>query len=79
MEGEQRAETAQLDILLADAPDLLGAEAAVFDVLVQQPLHVDVIASRTALDASRLLAALSSLEIKGLAVQLPGKHFALAS
>ena len=69
----------QLDVLLAAAPELLSAEAAVFDVLAQQPLHVDVIASRTALDAARLLAALSSLELKGLAVQLPGKHFALTS
>ena len=79
VEGERRAEAEQLDVLLATAPDLLRAEAAVFDVLAPEPLHVDVIAARAALDASRLLAALSSLEIKGLAVQLPGKHFALAS
>jgi DNA processing protein len=79
VEGERRAEVEQLDVLLAAAPDLLAAEAAVFDVLAQQPLHVDVIATRTALDAGRLLAALSSLELKGLAVQLPGKHFALTS
>ena len=79
VEGERRAEAEQLDVLLATAPDLLRAEAAVFDVLAPEPLHVDVIAARTALEAGRLLAALSSLEIKGLAVQLPGKHFALAS
>jgi DNA processing protein len=79
VEGERRAEVEQLDVLLAAAPELLSAEAAVFDVLAEQPLHVDAIASRTALDAARLLAALSSLELKGLAVQLPGKHFALTS
>jgi DNA processing protein len=79
VEGERRADAAQLDVLLSASPDLLSAEAAVFDVLVQQPLHVDAIAARTALEAGRLLAALSSLELKGLAFQLPGKRFALAS
>lgn len=78
-EREQRAVAAQVDAFLASEPDLLGAEARVFDLLVSEPLHVDAIAERTALDAGTLLAALSSLELKGLAVQLPGKHFALAS
>ena len=78
-EGERRAAAAQLDALLGTSAELLGAEASVFDVLTQEPLHVDAIAARTALAPGRLLAALSSLEIKGLAVQLPGKHFVLAS
>ncbi len=40
---------------------------------------MDALAERTRLDAGTLLAALSSLELKGLAVQLPGKHFRLAA
>jgi DNA processing protein len=78
-EREKRAAAAEIDDLFALDPDLLGAEAKIFDLLAPAPLHVDAIAARTALDASTLLAALSSLELKGLAVQLPGKHFALAS
>ena len=78
-EGERRAAAAQLDALLGTSAELLGAEASVFDVLTAEPIHVDAIAARTALEPGRLLAALSSLEIKGLAVQLAGKRFALAS
>lgn len=79
VEGERRAEAAQLDAFFAQSPELLRAEAAVFDLLAAEPLHVDAIAAKTALDASTLLAALSSLELKGLAVQLPGKRFRLAA
>ncbi|MGA2383647.1 MAG: DNA-processing protein DprA [Gemmatimonadales bacterium] len=76
---ERRELAAQVDLAFAGEPDLLDAEAKVFDLLAAEPVHVDVIAERTALDAGTLLAALSSLELKGLAVQLPGKQFALAS
>ena len=75
---ERRELVAQVDLALGGEPDLLGAEAKVFDLLATEPVHVDVIAERTALEPGTLLAALSSLELKGLAVQLPGKHFALA-
>ena len=75
---ERRELAAQVDLAFASEPDLLGAEAKVFDLLAPEPLDVDSIAERTALDAGTLLAALSSLELKGLAVQLPGKQFVLA-
>jgi len=75
---ERRELVAQVDLALGGEPDLLGAEAKVFDLLAAEPVHVDVIAERTALEPGTLLAALSSLELKGLAVQSPGKHFALA-
>ncbi len=77
-ERERREIVEQVDAFLAEERDLLGAEAKVFDLLAKKPQHVDAIADRTALDAGTLLAALSSLELKGLAVQLPGKQFALA-
>ena len=79
LEAERRADAEQLDALLEGSRDLLAAEAQVFDVLGAVPLHVDAIAGRTRLDPGTLLAALSSLELKGLAVQLPGKHFRLAA
>ncbi len=79
VEGERQAAAAEIADLFSDQTDLLRAEARVFDLLGAEPLHVDAIAARTRLDAGTLLAALSSLELKGLAVQLPGKHFRLAA
>jgi DNA processing protein len=79
VDGERRADALQLEALLGDDRDLLAAEAQVFDALRAEPAHVDAIAAMTRLDAGTLLAALSSLELKGLAVQLPGKQFRLAA
>ena len=74
----KRELTAQVDLAFGAEPGLLEAEARVFDLLTDDPLHVDAIAERAALEPGALLAALSSLELKGLAVQLPGKQFALS-
>ena len=60
-------------------PELARAEALVFDVVTPDPVHVDAIAERAGMDHPTLLAALSSLEIKGLVAQVPGKRFRLAS
>jgi DNA processing protein len=59
--------------------ELTGAEATLYDLLTTRPVHVDVLADRSRLEPGLLLAALSSLELQGLAQQLPGKHFALAA
>ena len=59
--------------------ELTGAEATLFDLMSPDPVHVDDIATRAALDPGLLLAALSTLELQGLVRQLPGKRFALAS
>jgi DNA processing protein len=64
---------------LAALSGLAHAEAQVFDVVTPDPVHVDRIAERAGLDHPTLLAALSSLEIKGLVLQVPGKRFQLAS
>jgi DNA processing protein len=58
---------------------LAAAEATVFDVVTPDPVHVDRLAERAGLAPAILLAALSSLELKGLVTQLPGKQFRLAS
>jgi DNA processing protein len=65
--------------VLAALSGLAHAEAQVFDVVTPDPVHVDVLAARTGVDHPTLLAALSSLEIKGLVAQVPGKRFRLAS
>lgn len=59
--------------------ELHGAEATLFDLMTPQPVHVDLLTERTAMDPGLLLAALSTLELQGLIQQLPGKRFALAS
>jgi DNA processing protein len=64
---------------LAALSGLARAEAQVFDVVTPEPVHVDRIAERAGLDHPTLLAALSSLEIKGLVTQVQGKRFQLAS
>ena len=58
---------------------LQGAEAALYDLIVRGPVHVDALAVQSGVAPGLLLAALSSLELQGLVTQLPGKHFALAS
>ncbi len=75
----RRTEAEQISDLFAQAPALLAAEAKVFDLLGEAPAPVDALGERTGLDAATLLAALSSLELKGLAVQLPGKRFILGA
>jgi DNA processing protein len=67
------------DDVLEALAGLAAAEAAVFDVVTPDPVHVDRLAERAGLAPATLLAALSSLEIKGLVTQLPGKQFRLAS
>ena len=78
--GEQASPRPALD---ADALEAFGefaaAEATVFDLITPDPVHVDRIAERAGLAHGTLLAALSSLEIKGLVTQSPGKLFRLAS
>jgi DNA processing protein len=56
-------------------PELTLFEQKIFDVLSDNPLHVDIIAEQTLLSASDVLVHLLGLEFKGLARQLPGKMF----
>jgi DNA processing protein len=61
-----------------DFPVLTGNEAVVIDRLEVDPQHIDDLARKLALPAGRLSGLLLQLELKGLAVQSPGKRFALA-
>jgi len=66
---------------LGDAPavtlpsDLSDAERRVLDVLILGVEHVDELAQRTSGSVADALAVLTSLEIRGLVSQAPGKVF----
>lgn len=53
-------------------------EKAITDALSQGPTHVDEVIAKTGLAASRVLASMTLLEVKGLVRRLPGKLFELA-
>ena len=60
----------------APLPLLSSGEAAVRRLLSpESPVHVDELLERTELSISELLTILLSLEIKGVAAQLPGKRY----
>lgn len=50
-------------------------EQIVYDILELEPLHVDQICQRTQLPINKINQILFSLEMKGLARQLPGKNY----
>ncbi len=59
-------------------PELAGLEKRVFDVLSDEPKHIDDLASELDEEPGRVLAALLSLELQNLATQLTGKYFVRA-
>lgn len=52
-------------------------EKEIVDALSLIPMHVDVLTEKTKLDVSKLNAALTMLEMKGLIKQLAGRHYVL--
>jgi len=56
-------------------PPLTPDEASVFKVLTDEPKHIDVIMAASGSAPGRLSGVLITLELKGLAKQLPGKYF----
>jgi len=57
--------------------DLADAEKKLMAALTRDPKHIDDLIVETGLGASQVSSSLVMLEIKKLAVQLPGKNFAL--
>ncbi len=53
-------------------------EAAIYSLLSMSPLHIDEIATRSALTVGEVSAILLRLELNGIISQLPGKQFLLA-
>ncbi|MDI6765272.1 MAG: DNA-processing protein DprA [Bacteroidota bacterium] len=56
-------------------PSLTLFERSIYDVLTENPSHIDSIAEAAILTTSDVLVNLLSLEFKGLVKQLPGKMF----
>ncbi|MFW6080620.1 MAG: DNA-processing protein DprA [Desulfosalsimonas sp.] len=54
---------------------LTAEEKRVYDALDPYPAHIDDLCIRLSTDAGSLLAVLLNLELKGMAVQMPGKYF----
>ncbi|MFZ1082306.1 MAG: DNA-processing protein DprA [Candidatus Kryptoniota bacterium] len=50
-------------------------EQKIFDVLTDEPIHIDALAEKCAMTTSDLLVQLLGLELKGVVKQLPGKCF----
>jgi DNA processing protein len=60
------------------AAPLAVEEQRVFDCLGPYPVHIDEIQRRVGIGSGKLAAVLLQLELKGCALQLPGKHFTRA-
>jgi DNA processing protein len=58
-----------------EAPELTLFEQQLYDVLSEDPLHIDVIAERSGLTTSDSLVHLLAMEFKGVVKQLRGKMF----
>lgn len=56
-------------------PNLPAHELVVFDALERGPMHVDDLAQSVRTGTAKLLGSLTSLEIRGLVTQQPGKVF----
>lgn len=54
---------------------LSSEEKQIWDLLSEEPLHVDEISRKSAIGISRVLSVLLEMELKGLIRQRPGKFF----
>lgn len=57
-------------------PRMKRQEAALYEVLGADPLHIDTVCERAGLEVSTALVHLLGLEMKGVVVQMAGKQFA---
>ncbi len=65
--------------LLQSSPRIFALtprEAAIYELLVRSPLHIDDIISQTELTAGEVSSMLLHLELKGAVTPLPGTHYA---
>jgi len=60
-------------------PVLTADESEVAAALETYPIHIDALLDHVSMDAARLASVLLTLELKGVARQLPGKLFCLAA
>jgi len=72
--------TGQLSLSLDErtkppVPDLSEEEQQVFELLSEDPVHIDTLAEKLASPTGRILSVLLNLELREIAEQLPGKRF----
>jgi DNA processing protein len=59
-------------------PKMTDDEMRLFDILNDEPKHIDTIVRNTSFSSSKALSILLSLELKGIVRQVEGKRFAVA-
>lgn len=59
--------------------DLDPEQSRLFDLIEDEPVHVDILARRSGVDVSRLLGLLLEMELKGAVTQVAGKKFVKTS
>ena len=59
-------------------PHMTAEEKSVLDALGPYPVHIDDIIRKLRIEPGKLSGILLSLELKGIVLQTPGKHFAIA-
>lgn len=75
VEIEHRLTQTMPDALPQVQLDLTDVESKIYQNLLPEPLHVDVISQRSNLEVSEALNHLLALELQGVVRQLAGKHF----
>lgn len=55
--------------------ELEGKEKTAFEYLTKEPIHIDELAEKTAINSFELLSILLNLELKGIVRQMAGKMF----
>jgi len=61
----------------AGAPEVSKEERMLVELLETGPMHIDELSRRVSLDAAKVSALLTQMEIKGIVLQMPGKVFTL--
>ena len=68
----------EAEVAPVERQDLTEDEIVVMDNLEVDPTHIDDLVRKSGIPPGKLSGTLLQLELKGLAAQLPGKHFTLA-
>ncbi len=56
-------------------PDLEPEQTKLYEILTDEPIHVDTISRRLGIDVPRILTTLLEMELMGVVQQVPGKKF----
>lgn len=66
---------AQQSVSAAEPVDLTDDEQQIYDLLSEEPVHIDDLAASTEKSTAAILSLLLSMELRSLVKQLPGKQF----